>query len=285
MVLTPRIAEQIKEIVYKKPRSMDELSKAIGKNWRTANSYVEKIMQESGEIRVTTFREGSRGALKVVYWNNSEYIYASDVQKEIFEQIKKGIDKQDFSPSEIYQYVAPEKRDAYFETFDTEETYTHGMKDLEPYFKNTEKEIFILVGNLRFIHFDVGGGKTVLDFFKDCISRGVIIKIITEITFLDFENVELLLSLNRGLKDPLIHIKHKKTPLRAYLFDDSIIRFCEVYLSQDRLGEREGNYSVYYEIRDSEWVLWLQKLFWQEFQKGVPVSLRLDLFKSLRKNK
>ena len=50
----------------------------------------------------------------MVYWNNTEKIYSTDVQEKLFKQIEAGIDKSDFSPFEIYQFVDAEKRKAVF---------------------------------------------------------------------------------------------------------------------------------------------------------------------------
>ena len=67
-MLTKDIIQKINEFVYAKPRSVDEIAKLINVNWRTANRYVEKIAVEEGTISAKVFREGTPGALKVVFW-------------------------------------------------------------------------------------------------------------------------------------------------------------------------------------------------------------------------
>ena len=66
-MLTEEIKNKILEFVALKPRSIDEIAKHIGKNWRTANSHVEKIARETGLIATRVFRKGTKGALKIVY--------------------------------------------------------------------------------------------------------------------------------------------------------------------------------------------------------------------------
>jgi hypothetical protein len=103
MVLDSKIAKQINDFVYTKPRSILEIAQFIGKNWRTADSYVEKISNEQGTISTRTFRGGTRGALKIVYWNTIDRIHSSSFQEKLFRKIESGIEKTDFDPLDIYQ--------------------------------------------------------------------------------------------------------------------------------------------------------------------------------------
>ena len=68
-MLTPNIALQINNFVAQKPRTIQDIAQLISKNWRTAESYVNQIAQEQGTIATTTFRAGTKGGLKIVYWN------------------------------------------------------------------------------------------------------------------------------------------------------------------------------------------------------------------------
>jgi hypothetical protein len=284
MSLTPHITNQIKELVYKKPRSISEIALALDKNWRTIDRYVEQIMQNSGELKTTTFRGGTRGALKIVYWNNNEHIYASDVQKELFAKIELGIEKTDFSPLDIYQYIASEKRTAYYEEISDESKYQYRLENIITYFENTNREILIFVGNLRFLNFKIKQ-KTILQHLENCVKRGVSIKIITNVNIIDKENVSNLLSLNIGLAQPLVVIKHAIFPLRCYIFDDSVVRFSETVTGDGRLGHPKIKIACYYELRDTEWILWLQKIFWKEFQKSIPANMRIETLQTIQKMK
>ena len=87
MVLDNKTIEKIKSLVYQKPCTIQEIAQTLEKNWRTANRYVKQIMLRTGQIRVRTFREGTRGAIKIVYWNNTEKIYSTDVQEKLFKNL------------------------------------------------------------------------------------------------------------------------------------------------------------------------------------------------------
>ena len=115
MVLDTQTMEKIKALVYQRPRNINEIAIALNKNWRTVDRYIEEITQKTGSIKTLTFREGTRGALKIVYWNNTEKIYSTDIQEELFKKIEMGISKSDFSPFEIYQYIDSDKRKGYYE--------------------------------------------------------------------------------------------------------------------------------------------------------------------------
>ena len=282
MVLDAQSTEKIKSLVYQKPRTINELALALEKNWRTADRYVEELVQKTGSIKTLTFREGTRGALKLVYWNNSEKIYSTDVQEELFKKIELGINKSDFSPFEIYQYLDPNHKHAYYEEIENEKTYNYRIETLVPYFESAEKEIFIFAGNLAFIHL-VHKEKTLFDYLKDCIERGVFIKIITYVNLIDIENIEKVLSLNSGLKDPLVEIRHEIIPVRAYLFDSSIARFGEIASGQKKVGQLQKTIAFYYEFREKEWVEWIQKLFWKKFQKAIPSNRRIENIRSIKK--
>ena len=70
-MLDTKTIKKINDFVYTKPRTIQEIAHLIRKNWRTANNYVDKIAKESGAISVRTFRGGTRGALKIVYWSRA----------------------------------------------------------------------------------------------------------------------------------------------------------------------------------------------------------------------
>jgi hypothetical protein len=284
MVLDNKTIEKIKALVYEKPRSISELAIAINKNWRTADRYVQDIMLKTGTIKLRTFRGGSRGALKVVYWNNTEKIYATDVQEKLFKQIEMALDKANFSPFEIYQYVDADKRNGYFEEIKDESTYDYDIKSLAPHFETAEKEICIFAGNLAFIHLQ-HKKKKILEYMKDCVGRKIIIKIITNIHIVDLANVEAVMALNSGLKEPLVEIRHEVSPLRAYIFDDNILKMGDLKLGQKKEGQIQNKVALYYEIKDESWIDWMKKLFWKKFQNAIQAKLRVENLKTLRRKK
>jgi len=282
MVLDNATVEKIKALVYQRPRNINEIALAIGKNWRTADRYVEEIKLRTGTIKSITFREGSRGSLKVVYWNNTEKIYSTDIQEKLFKQIELGVEKSDFSPFDIYQFVDTDKRRAYYELIEDESRYDYRIDTLAPYFKTAEKEISIFAGNLAFIHLEYKK-KKILQYIQGCISRGVLVKIITNVNLVDLDNVETVLALNSGLKEPLVEIRHDIIPLRAYIFDSTIVKLGEIMSGQGKQGQLQGLLAVYYELRDEAWIDWMQKLFWKKFQSAVPANRRIENIKTLKK--
>ena len=139
-MLDSKLIKKICDFIYIKPRSIQEIAFHIQKNWRTADSYVERISKEQGNLAVRTFREGSRGALKIVYWNNIEKIHSNDFQDRLFKKIEIAKDKKDFSPFDIYQYVDENKRHAFLEQ---QSEYTITSKGFE-----NEKVSFFLICNI-----------------------------------------------------------------------------------------------------------------------------------------
>src|SRR3989344_5899900 len=147
MVLTTELAKKINDFVYLKPRSIDEVSRHIRKNWRTANRYIERIEQEQGTIATRKFREGTRGALKIVFWNNIERIHASSFQEKLFGRIENSRGKEEFSPLDIYQHIDESKKSAFMEQQE-DESATALNKDLPDLLRGTEKTVMLFTGSL-----------------------------------------------------------------------------------------------------------------------------------------
>ena len=98
-MLTPDLIKAINEYVYKQPRTITEISKLAKVSWITADRYIQLISEKYGTIKLKTFRGGTRGALKIVYWANFEGMRASTAQEILLNKIKKGSKKQDFNSS------------------------------------------------------------------------------------------------------------------------------------------------------------------------------------------
>ena len=71
-MLSSEVIKKIEDFVYEKPRSIQEIAEYIKKNWRTADRYIQEIEKNFGTISTKVFREGTRGALKIVYWSAVE---------------------------------------------------------------------------------------------------------------------------------------------------------------------------------------------------------------------
>src|SRR3990167_2970290 len=145
MVVQKEIKESILRIIQQKPRTVQEIAETIGKNWRTADRYVELIAQESGLIAIRIFREGSRGALKVVYWNALEKAKGSAYQERLLQKIMQGKRKEDFSPLDIYQFVEQTKRQAFLEKA---EFSTHPEIKFDTLMSRAQQQVLFFSGNL-----------------------------------------------------------------------------------------------------------------------------------------
>src|SRR3989344_7844860 len=102
-MLSNEIIKKIEDFVYSKPRSIDEVAKHIGKNWGTADRYVQEIEKNFGTLSTRVFREGTRGALKIVYWSAVDKVSSSVFQQKMEEDILKSKRKEDFSSFDIFQ--------------------------------------------------------------------------------------------------------------------------------------------------------------------------------------
>ena len=94
IVLDPKTISKIESFVYPKPRSIQEIAECIGKNWRTADRYIEEIEKNFGTVSTRVFRGGTRGALKIVYWasveKRSHSIFQERLEQDILSCKKKG---------------------------------------------------------------------------------------------------------------------------------------------------------------------------------------------------
>ena len=86
-MLSTEIIKKIEDFVYSKPRSIQEVAHHINKNWRTADRYIKEIQKNHGTLDTRVFREGTRGALKIIYWASIEKASSSIFQEQLEEQI------------------------------------------------------------------------------------------------------------------------------------------------------------------------------------------------------
>ena len=109
-MLDGQIIDKIEQFVFKSPRTIQEISELLGKNWRTADKYVAKIVENYGTIGVKVFRGGTKGALKIVYWAGVENASNTVFQEELETEIMQGREKYDFYPFDMYQFVNDKKK-------------------------------------------------------------------------------------------------------------------------------------------------------------------------------
>ena len=275
-MLDSKTIKKINDFVYIKPRTIQEIAQLIKKNWRTADKYVQKIAQETGSISVRTFREGTRGALKIVYWNNIEKIHSTEFQEKLLKKIELSR-KTDFSPFDIYQYVDEDKRNAVLLKADR---FTRD--EIKDYLKRAQKQVLSFSGNLSWIN-NVERGEKLIDIIEGLAEKNVSIKILARVTIDSMKNVKKILLINEKLGKNLIEIRHKEQPLRGFVIDNQIARFREMRDPSDyKRGELDERILLFYEIFDSEWIEWFQKVFWYFFRTAISAEKRIQNLNSIR---
>lgn len=260
------IVSQINNFVAQKPRTVQEIAQFIGKNWRTADSYVQKISEELGTIAVRTFRGGTRGALKIVYWNLIDK-NQSTFQEMLFQKIINSKHKSDFSPFDIYQYVSNEGRESFIEEQEDNLNIKQGLISTV---SGGEKQVLIFSGDLSWAEAKQGNEK-LLKSFENLISKNVPIKILANVDLNSIKNVKRIIELNHKYGRDLIDVRHCQQPLRAFIIDDHLARIKEKYF----LKKTAKNTYLFYSISDEDWVNWLQKIFWHFFSTAISAEKRI----------
>jgi hypothetical protein len=273
-MLEEKTKQKIIDFVSIQPRSIDEISKHISRNWRTANRYVDKITEE-GIIAIKIFREGTRGALKVAYFISRTSGNFSVFQQELFEKIKLGRTKEDFSPFDIWQYVPDTKKQAFLEQQEDESDLALN-KDLIDLMKGAKKEVLIFSGNLSWANLEAKKVK-VLDLFESLVKKGIRIKILTRVDIASLKNVKKVLGINYKLAKELIKIRHREQPIRAVIIDDQVARFKEIKDPKDyKKGELEKKSYLFYEFYDKDWLSWIKKVFSDLFLISIDANKRIE---------
>lgn len=267
-MLTPEESRKIQDFVSVKPRTVQEIAHLLERNWRTADSYVERIASETGKIGCRTFRGGTKGALKIVYWKGVESVRGSAVQERLFEEIKS---KGSFSAFDIYQYC--NEKSAFLEMQEDEpkKVFHPLIKTLQ----SAQKQVLIFSGNFSWAHLSQEG-VSALEVLESLAERGVSVKVIANVDLDAFANIEKVLLLNKRLGDNMIEIRHAVQPLRGFVIDDELVRFKE---ARDAKGKKKT--FIFYTVKDKDWVEWVQKLFWNLFSSGISAEKRMHELKGI----
>ncbi|MEM4703028.1 MAG: hypothetical protein QXP53_00895 [Candidatus Pacearchaeota archaeon] len=282
-MLTPEIAKKINDFVYVKPRTIDEIANHIKKNWRTANRYVESIQKHQGNLAVRVFREGTRGALKIVYWANIENIHSTSLQERLFRKIEIGRTKEDFSPSEIYQYVNKNKKRLSAHTY-ASYVSKKNFDDFCSFLRGAQKQISFFSGNLTWSNMAYHD-KKILQIVEELAKKNVIIKILTRVELAGIDNIKNILSINSKIGKEMVEVRHCYQPLRATIVDNKSARFKEILKKQDYAkGELKEDTYLLYEILDKEWVEWLQKIFWNLFNASISAEKRIEELEIIKRS-
>lgn len=278
-MLNSEVVRKIEEMVYEKPRSVAEIAEKLKKNWRTADRYVEEIVAERGSLGRRIFREGTRGALKIVYWASVEKASSSVFQEELEELIMRGRTKWDFSCFDIYQHVEAKKKDVWIGK-GKDEADARRLKSFVDLLKGAKKQILFFSGNLSFVNFS-DKDINVFDVLDELVERGVSIKVLCRVSIDGEANIRKILSLNSKYGKELIEVRHREHPLRVSLIDGKVISLKEVVLPMDREKELKRKTFIFYTIRDAKWGEWLGKIFWKMFMGSVGSGKRLKELESL----
>jgi phosphatidylserine/phosphatidylglycerophosphate/cardiolipin synthase-like enzyme len=269
----------ILDFVYEQPRSIQEIAHAIDKNWRTADSYVEKIAKETGQLSTRIFRGGTRGALKIVFWSKTEKLSSNDFQERMFRRIEIGRKKEDFSPFELYTYVAEDHRKAW-------KTNSNGKshKNIVDLISNAKEQVLVFTGNCSFINL-VEHGVPVTGVLRSLLQRGVNVKILSRVDIASITNLQQLLAINHELGREGIEVRHAEQPLRGFVIDDKVVRLKEELSPvRYRAGELEKDTILLYEIYDPAWVKWVQNVFWAMFRTSLSGQKRLEDLRSIHQS-
>ena len=277
-MLDSNTIKKIEDFVYSKPRSIQEIAEHTGKNWRTADRYIREIEKEFGTLSTRTFREGTRGALKIVYWASVEKASNSVFQEKLEQEIMLARKKEDFSAFDIFQHVSNKNKKASVEQAKDEEQTD--LKQLAEFLQNTQKQLLIFSGNLSFINLK-DKGNDIFRILEQLVKKGVSIKAICRIDLAGKENVEKLLSLNFKHGKEFVEIRHREQPLRAMISDGKTFRIKEIKEPTGRLNELNKKIFIFYAMKDKEWGEWLSRIFWKMFSSSIGSSKRIDEMKRL----
>lgn len=277
-MLDKAAVKQINELVYAKPRTIQEISQSLDVNWRTADKYVEKIAADEGTVSCRTFREGTRGALKIVFWNNLEKLAASEVQEHLLKQIEAGRTKDDFSPSEIFQFVDKNKGKI-VRLREHEYNSYKNLKNFLDCIKGAKQQILFFSGNLTWSKMQ-NHDKEIVETLEKLAQKKVISKILTRVELAGIESLKNILAVNSRVGYDAIEVRHRYQPLRCTIIDDKVAVFKEV-LEPEKYAPKELKEKIYllYYIYDKDWIEWLQKVFWHLYRPAVSVKRRLDMMK------
>jgi hypothetical protein len=272
--------KKIEDFVYAKPRSISEIAEHIRKNWRTADRYVAEIEKSFGTIMTRVFREGTRGALKIVYWASIEKISHSVFQEQLEKDIFAGRKKEDFSAFDIFQHIESKEKRFYIKEGENE-IKLGKLADFTDLLRQAKKQVLFFSGNLSLINFK-DKKEDIFKTIEELVKKGISIKVVCRIDLAGIDNIQKLLSLNFKYGKELIEIHHREQPLRVTIIDNNIANMKEIKLPTGREKELNKKVFIFYTIKDKDWVEWLSKIFWKMFSSSVDSSKRLSELKKLK---
>jgi hypothetical protein len=270
-MLTKLIGEQIYQAIHKRPHTIQELAGLLDKSWLTVDKYVERLIDE-GLISVHTFRGGTRGALKIVYWNQLP-VSQTGIQKRLFEQVVSGRTKYDFAPSDLAHYA---KQKSAWYLPDGGLFSIENFRNLKSRLLAATDEVLIFSGNLSFCAIS-DSNETIFDVLRTLLLRGVHIKIICRIEIVDVVQIRAALSLEQfETQSGKLSIRHAYHPLRAIIIDNSELSLKETKNPKDYFAhELQQKMNIIYVIEDAEWIEWARNLFFTLYRTSIDAHDRL----------
>lgn len=264
--------EEIIRFVKREPCLIQDLAQHLNRSWITTESYVEKISQDTGLIQTKTFRKGTKGAVKIVFWNYAESLQTDEIKQKLFEKIKLFKFKEEFDPIEIFQFVAPNHAKAFTETRQSPKT----QQKLIEFFEKVEGELLSFSGNLSWMRH-----QKVIDALDRLLLRGVRIKIIARI---DLDTLENLKKIDHILKKhpERIEIRHGLHPVRGFIADQKLVRLkYEKNKLHFKEKELDKDVRIFYEIDEPEWTSWFSKTFWYLFRTSITLNERIKVLDAI----
>ena len=279
-MLTNDMIKKIENFVYQKPRSINEIAMLLNKNWRTADRYVKELEKNYGTVSTRIFREGTKGALKLVYWTSFEKASVSIFQEHLEKLIISGKIKSDFSGFDIFQHVDDKYKTAWIKT-GKDESDAGRLGEFKDLLESAKNQILFFSGNLSFINFD-DGDVNIFNILDNIVKKGINIRVISRVDIAGINNVKKLLSLNYKYGKELIEIRHRQQPLRVTIIDNKLCNIKEIKEPTGRKQELGKKTFMFYTIKDKEWVEWLSKIFWNMFSSSVDANKRLTEMEKIK---
>ena len=275
-MLNTQTMRKIEGFVYEKPRSVQEIALHLGKNWRTADRYIDEIEKNLGTVATRTFRGGTRGALKIVYWASVEKVSHSVFQERLEQEIIAGKRKEDFSAFDIFQYVPEGKRSLSIERREDET-----LDELRSMLLSAKKQVLFFSGNLSFTNFK--DGKTdLLSVLEELMEKKVTLKVLCRVDLVSKENIERLLALNVIHGKDFVEIRHDLHPVRGFVIDGKRVRLKELKEPTGKIHELNKKILLFYTITDVSWAEWLSRVFWKKFSNSPDAHRRLEQMKNIK---
>ncbi len=267
------VLERVKE----QPRTVQEIALAVDRSWVTTEKYLQELKAKTGLINLRTFREGTQGALKIVYYTPTDMSVADEIRQSLAQRILQGQFKEDFDFMDVFQFIPETKKRAFTRLEKEEKNMTAG----ELAKKQAQKGIIYLSGNLSFVSKKYPGNQTIVDHITRELEKGVYVKILCRVNLSSLSNIEKISHLL--IKYPnQIEIRHRYQPLRGMIIDDDFARFKALENKDDyRVGELEESTRIYYELEHKEWIAWLQSVFWQMWRSSISYEKRIKEIKRI----